>query len=183
MIRLVFDTETTGLPLPAAADISKQPRIIELGAVKLDGDKVIERYNQLLNPGQLLEAKITQITGIKDEDLIDKPFFLDVLPKVRELFQDVDELIAHNAPFDTALLRYDLQRCNVTDFIWPRKITCTVQEFRHLKGRRLKLIDLYEIILGKQLAQTHRALDDVDALIEILMKVGYFSNDTVESPF
>lgn len=183
MIRLVFDTETTGLPLPEAADLSKQPKIIEIGAVKLDGDKVIERYSQLINPGEFLEEKITKITGIKDEDLVGKPSFGDVLPKVREIFTDCDELIAHNAPFDTALLRFDLRRCNVEDFIWPRKITCTVQEFMYLKGRKLKLIDLYELILKKPLAQTHRALDDVDALIEILMHVGYFSNDTVENPF
>jgi DNA polymerase III epsilon subunit family exonuclease len=178
MNRIVFDTETTGLTLPEIADLKQQPKIIEIGAVRIDGENVVARYSQLIYPGELITSQITKITGITNEDLKGKPTFAEIVTDIKKLFDGVDELIAHNAPFDCALLRYDLQRCGINDFVWPRIITCTVQEFAHINGYNLKLTQLYEIIMNKQLAQTHRALDDVDALVEILDKVGYFKDDT-----
>ena len=41
---IVFDTETTGLPLPETAPLESQPRIIEFAGIKLDHDiKEIDR--------------------------------------------------------------------------------------------------------------------------------------------
>ena len=60
------------------------------------------------------------------------------------------------------LLRYGWER----RFPFPPNQVCTVDSTMHMKGRRLKLLELYEITQGKPLAQTHRALDDVRALWE-----------------
>jgi len=51
---------------------------------------------------------------------------------------------------------------------------CTVQEYHHLFGKRPKLTALYEHIIGRPLAQTHRALDDAMAVFEILDKDNFF---------
>lgn len=172
MISLVFDTETTGLTMPSVIETHKQPHIIEFGLMRVEDGKIISEHSWTLNPECQIEEIITKITGLTNDDLKDKPLFRQVLGEIEEAFAGADMLVAHNAPFDVALLEYELQRCARTGFPWPPVIMCTVQEFSHLFGHRPKLTDLYEKIMGKPLAQTHRALDDVRALAEILIKEG-----------
>lgn len=171
MISIVLDTETTGLPLPSSAPLEKQPKIIELALSKLQDGVILEKMSWLINPEQPITAEITKITGLKDEDLVGQPNFEATLPWIVSAFEGVDVLIAHNLPFDRGMLQFDLRRCNkLEDFPWPLQEFCTVQEFRHLFGYRPKLTQLYEKIVGRPLAQTHRAMDDVDALVEILLE-------------
>jgi DNA polymerase III epsilon subunit-like protein len=167
---LVFDTETTGLPLPSVMPLDKQPRIIEFGAALVRDGKVVDSVDFVINPGMPLPEVITKITGLTDADLEDAPPFGDMLPAIRELFEQADVLVAHNAEFDTTLLKFELKRLGVEEFPWPKETLCTVQEFTHRFGRRPKLTELYEHSLGKKLEQTHRALDDVMALVEVLNK-------------
>lgn len=169
---IIFDTETTGLLLPSNAPLDAQPQIIELGAVLCDGNGVRAELSQLIDPGQPLPAEITKITGIRDEDLAGKPTFAEFLPALKLFFADADFLICHNAPFDSGMLRNELQRADCEDFPWPKEILCTAQEYAARFGRRPRMNQLYERIIGKPLAQTHRALDDARALHEILVKDG-----------
>lgn len=180
MIAVIFDTETTGLLLPSTAPLEKQPRIIEIGAVKvdLDTEEVFDEVSQLINPECELDPKITKITGIKPEDLADKPTFVQVLPVLQRLFRGAEFLVCHNAPFDVGMLKNELRRAEVWDFPWPGHTVCTVAEYTHMFGRRPKLTELYERVLGEPLAQTHRALDDVKALHAVLTKDGYFRHDS-----
>jgi DNA polymerase III subunit alpha, Gram-positive type len=172
---LIFDTETTGLLKPSVTDLKYQPKIIELGVIVVEDGKETQRYSQLLNPEEEITEEITRITGITNEMLEGKPFFRKILAELEELFAGADELICHNAPFDVGMLENELKRCARTGFPWPPRITCTVQEFRHeFGGKYVKLINLYEAKLGKKLEQTHRAVDDCEALLEILTADKYF---------
>lgn len=174
---IVFDTETTGITLPSVSDLSSQPRIIELGAVKVVDGKRVAELSQKLNPEIPLEEVITKITGLTDADLADQPNFKDFLPQARAFFADVDVLVAHNAPFDEAMLLNELRRVDALgDFPMPPLVLCSLQEYWHLFGRPMKLLELYEHVLGKPLAQTHRALDDVNALLEILDAADFWSS-------
>lgn len=171
---LVFDTETTGLLLPSAAPLDKQPRIIELGiAVLLDG-QTIEEHNWLIDPGEPISAEITKITGITNEQLTGKPSFKDVWSEAQGLFLSADAVIAHNLPFDKGMIDNEVQRLmgEPLGCGWPEVQLCTVQEFSHVFGHRPKLTELYEHFLGRPLMQTHRALDDVHALVEIVKASG-----------
>ena len=48
---IVFDTETTGLPLTHSAPLESQPKIIEIAVIKLDFDmNEVERFEALVNP-------------------------------------------------------------------------------------------------------------------------------------
>lgn len=171
MNALVFDTETTGLPLHPDAKPELQPKIIEFGAALVDQDyNVLETMNVLINPDQPLEAIITKITGLTDEDLQDQPPFSAFLPDIRAMFAKADAMIAHNLPFDSTLLELELERLGCTDFPWPRLKICTTQECYEEWGRRPKLLELYEEVTGEPLAQTHRALDDVMALVEVVKR-------------
>jgi DNA polymerase III alpha subunit (gram-positive type) len=91
---------------------------------------------------------------------------------VKEAFVGAENLYIHNAPFDVAMIQYELERMQVDDFPWPKNIICTANEYKHIFGFVPRMVDLYERIVGHPLAQTHRAQDDVDALAEILLKEG-----------
>ncbi len=170
---LVFDTETTGLPLHPQAPLAKQPKIIELGAALLDrSGNVVETLSQLVHPGEEVTAEITKITGITNADLVGAPSFKDCLPQLRHIFGQAGAVFAHNLPFDKSMVMFDLARINCDDFPWPSREYCTVGMHKEQWGRNPRLIELYEATMGHPLAQTHRALDDVMALVEIVVALG-----------
>lgn len=167
---LAFDTETTGLPKHPDAKPETQPKVIEFGAALLDVDgNVLETLQLLINPREPLEAIITKITGLKDEDLVDEPTFPEVFPQIKAIIEKADAVLAHNLPFDFALINFELARHSL-ELEWPLYKICTVQENVPLWGRRPKLLELYKHLTGEPLAQTHRALDDVLAMVEVIKK-------------
>lgn len=169
---VIFDTETTGLTLHPDAKIGLQPRMIEFGAVlmSLEDGSIVEEASILINPGSALPDEIVKITGITDEELRDAPAFADVLPQLLRIFASASAVVAHNLPFDRAILRGELLRAKIDVFPWPTRETCTVGLYRAEWGRNPRLTDLYESVMGRPLAQTHRALDDVRAMVEIIQK-------------
>lgn len=166
---LFFDTETTGLTLHPDADPLRQPRVIEFGAMLLNpaNGETLREVSWLVNPGEALTPEITKITGLTDADLKDAPRFAEVLPELRDLFAGCGSMWAHNLPFDRAIISGELRRLSVDGFAWPPAWFCTVGLYAPEWGRNPKLLELYERVLGKPLAQTHRALDDVRAMVEI----------------
>ena len=60
---VVFDFETTGF------NAGGKDSIIEIGAVKMKDGMILERYDELINPGVKLEQKIIDVTSITDEML------------------------------------------------------------------------------------------------------------------
>jgi len=177
MRTIIFDFETTGLPLHPDAKIDKQPRVIEFGAVIVAGSgQIVSECSLLINPEQKLDATITKITGLTDAELVGKPVFLEAEPELRSMFGLADLMVAHHLPFDQFLLELELQRAAISDFPWPRYALCTVQAYQEEWGRRPKLTELYERVTGKPLRQTHRALDDVLALAEIVIKEGLIND-------
>ena len=95
---------------------------------------------------------------------------LATLPEIEEAFMGVHRLMAHNLPFDMGMLTNELRRLGRQyAFPYPPNQVCTVQLANEMiYGRRAKLTELYEKTMGKPLAQTHRALDDVRALVEVI---------------
>jgi DNA polymerase III epsilon subunit-like protein len=169
---ILFDFETTGLTLHPEAELRKQPHAIEFGAVlmSLDDGTITEEASILINPGIPISEEITKITGLTDADVADAPSFVQVLPQLRRMFAEAHCAVAHNLPFDRAILRGELARAQVTDFPWPQRAVCTVGLYKDQWGRNPRLTELYAAVMGKPLAQTHRALDDVKAMVEIAIK-------------
>lgn len=169
--RIVIDTETTGLLKPQISDLTQQPSIIEFAIAEIDSNyKVVAQHVWLINPGQSLTPDIIRITGLTDDALRDKPSFIEVLPEIEEVFMGVSGMIAHNLSFDLGMLVNELRRVGREyAFPYPPNQICTVQLANELIfGRRAKMTELYEKVTGKPLDQTHRALDDVMALVEIV---------------
>lgn len=107
---VVFDLETTGL------DPKDGNSIIEIGAVRVKDNQIIERFDELINPGRELDEEIIKITSITNDMLKDKPTEKVVVKKFIE-WAGNDILVAHNAKFDLsfmymACLKYSLGRFN-----------------------------------------------------------------------
>jgi len=167
-----FDWETTGLNKHPDADLNKQPKAIEFGCVliSLDDGDTVDKFNILIDPDEPLDADIIRITGLTDEQLRGQPTFIEAWAQIRPYFDRCAAMFAHNLPFDRMILANELLRNGIEDFKFPARQTCTVGIYREQWGRNPKLLELYESVMGKPLAQTHRALDDVEAMVEIVQK-------------
>jgi DNA polymerase III epsilon subunit-like protein len=173
----IFDTETTGLPKSRYKPIEDQPRIIEIGIACIDTStyKVVDCMNELIYPGIPSPPDASKISKIFDKDVEGKPTFDKLYDRIMELFGGCEIATAHNFPFDMQMLSFEFKRIGKNDhYRMPEIQICTVQEYVPVFGYRPSLQVLYERIIGSKLAQTHRAIDDVNALIECLAKDKFF---------
>jgi len=170
-LTLVFDTETTGLPVNGAVDLNLQPSVIEFSGTIFEGKKEVEHVEFLINPGFLLPKgdpnnsrvpNIPKITGITDEMLKDQPKFITYLPTLKELFWGVRRAVGHNPWFDFQMLGFELKRVGAEGFPWPLTVVDTVQMSMDIKGHRMTLTQLHEHLFGEGFP-AHRATPDVIA--------------------
>ena len=103
---VVFDLETTGL-YPNSGD-----SITEFGAVKIKDGKIIDRYDELINPGKDLSEEIIKITGITNEMLKDKRNEHDGIIDFMKWVGDLP-MVAHNAKFDISFIENALDKYNL----------------------------------------------------------------------
>lgn len=92
-----IDLETTGLN-------PKSDKITEIGAVKVLEGEVCGTFSTLVNPGRRLEERVTQLTGITDEMLVDAPCIEEVLPGLFDFLEDLP-LLGHSVLFDFSFLK------------------------------------------------------------------------------
>ena len=105
---VVFDTETTGLK-------DQVDQIIEIGALKVIDNEVVEEFDVLINLETEIPEIITEITGITQEMVVQEKTISDVLPKFLEFVGDLP-VVCHNAPFDIGFINANLKRFNLESF-------------------------------------------------------------------
>ena len=76
---VAFDLETTGF-MPGV------DQIIEIGAVKFDGINPVDSFCTLINPRIPIPKSSSELTGITDEMVVDKPVIEDVLETFAEFW-------------------------------------------------------------------------------------------------
>ncbi len=166
----VFDCETTGLIKNTIRPLSKQPKITEIAFIRLDDDlKEIDRFESFFNVGEKLDEKITKITSITDEMLADAPQFGAKALFLQEFVEECDTIVAHNLAFDYQMLKFDFMRCDIV-LAWP-DLRCTLEATEHWHGYRLSQAALYEELFDKTFEGAHRAINDVEALVEIYVEL------------
>ena len=158
---VVIDFETTGLSC-------QQHRIIEVGAVIVDGDgHITQTFQELCNPGMKVSKFITSFTGISNEMLVGKPSPEEVMHKLHD-FIGPRPLVAHNASFDSQFLRAEMKRI---DKLVENPFLCSLLLARRLlpDQKSFKLSALKDYIKFKADAShcDHRALDDVLVTVEL----------------
>ncbi|MBE7068494.1 MAG: hypothetical protein E7381_04240, partial [Clostridiales bacterium] len=100
---VVFDIETTGLNNNPA--MGKMDKIIEIGAVKLVGGEIKEKFSSFIACTDRLTKEIIELTGITDADLIGAPEIEKVIPDFFK-FTEGAILVGHNVGFDYRFVQY-----------------------------------------------------------------------------
>lgn len=166
MKAIIFDTETTGLIDNGTAKLEKQPEVIEFYACVADlkTGKIAQELDLLIKPQREISAEITKITGITPAMVEGAPAFGAVSDRVKAILNVATAplAIAHNASFDKEMLDIEFKRLGGW-IAWPRLI-CTVEQTVHLKGFRLSLSNLHELLFNEPFTGAHRAKVDVAAL-------------------
>ncbi len=166
---VIFDTETTGLAF-------SRDEIIEFAAVvveQVDGQaKVVQEYDELiaLSPGGFVPAKITELTGISDQDLRERG-----LPKTR-VARDIAEMIggntlllAYNAHFDLSFLFYFLLRHGDMSVLKGKDKLDLLTVYRARRSFPHKLSNAISAYgLSGKVVNSHRAVDDVLATVAVM---------------
>lgn len=155
-----IDLETTGLN-------PKTDKIIEIGAVKVVEGEVKERFSSFVNPRCKLEERITELTGIRDEDLVNAPGIEEIFPKLEIFLEDLP-LVGHSILFDYSFLKKAAVNANKS---FEKKAIDTLKIARRhlteLEHRNLDYLCKYYGIPHK----AHRALEDAEATAVLLGKL------------
>lgn len=163
---ILFDFETTGLN-------PEYDQIIEIGALVLEknekGDyEVTHELQKLVQTNKPLPTKIVEITKITDEMLLRDGVSQDeAFMEFLKLYQEDALLVAYNIQFDLSFLNAYFKRYWNPSFIFKNDIldVMAIYKDRHKYPHRLDhAVSHYQI----QMPNTHRALDDIKATLNVL---------------
>ncbi len=157
----VVDIETTG-------GSATNSRITEIGIVKTDGNRVIDRFQSLVNPQQDIPRNIIQLTGIFPEMVKDAPRFDEILERVNEFTSDCI-FVAHNVNFDYRFIQAEFKRYGQQ---FKRKKVCTVRLSRKIiPGKASYSLGKLCESEGIEIKGRHRAMGDAEATTTLLHKL------------
>jgi DNA polymerase-3 subunit epsilon len=165
---VVLDTETTGL-YPGLGN-----RVVEVGALRLEGWQEIGTFDRLIYPDRAMDAKASSINHIYDSDLAGQPRFVDVADELATLL-DGAIVVAHNAVFDAGFIGLEYWLAGYAqderEPVLPNPWLCTLLLARkHFHFGRNNLGYIAQQ-LGVRRGTAHRALNDVYMTAEVLKRM------------
>ncbi|QFQ02123.1 DNA polymerase III PolC-type [Corynebacterium urogenitale] len=183
---LVIDVETTGLD-------PSEDRIIEIGAAHVIEGTVRSVFHELINPHRPISPFIEEITGLENRRIASARDSHEVLPEFLSYIQSASQVdnttscrraccfVGHNVAFDLSFLGAELERIQTSNTLPQWHSLCTADLARRLIPRqrvgRYTLLNLTEY-LQTQFKPSHRALADVKATVEVLIKLESIESTT-----
>ncbi len=159
----IVDIETTGA-------FSHFNAITEIGIIITDGEKILDRYETLVQPDATIPGFITALTGIDDAMVKDAPTFESVAQEILAITEGCI-FVAHSVGFDYGFIRKAFKNYELHFY---RKKICTVRMAKALLPN-LSSYSLSRIShqLGLPHFNKHRAMGDAEAtfhLLKLLLK-------------
>ena len=176
---IVFDTETTGLEFD-------RDEIIELGAVSLTAAGECGSMNALirLSPGKVLPPFITDLTGITPEQLeregVSKA---EACADFCRLFEGAERplLVAYNAQFDLNFMYHFLRPFGCAGVLKAPRFLDALTVYKDRRDYPHKLEHaIVAYGLGDTAVNSHRAVDDARATVQLLSAMAAEKNDLAE---
>lgn len=148
----VIDLETTDINV-------KTCEIIEVSAVKVRNDEIVEQFSLLVKPKKRISSMITSITGITNEMVENSPSIEEVLPKYLAFIGD-DIILGHNVTsFDRNIIKNHCERLSLPPFMNDTFDTLSYARKCPLEVPNRKLTTLTEYFSVPH-NNAHRALAD-----------------------
>lgn len=158
-VYVALDLETTGLD-------AKRDQIIEIGAVRFQGNRILDQFVTFVNPGRTIPLRVQQLTGIRNSDVAKAPALADIMPEVLAFVgTDVTAVVAHNAGFDMGFLRaagINFQRPVLDTFELATILLPNVGSYS--LGELCRTLQI-------ELTEAHRALSDTLATMHLFMRL------------
>lgn len=153
----IVDIETTG-------SHARGHGITEVAVVITDGQRILDEWQSLVDPGLPIPEHITRLTGIDDDLVADAPPFAAIADELEELLADC-VFVAHNVGFDYAFIRGHFEEMGRE---WSRPKLCTVRLSRKLLPN-VGSFSLGSVCdrLGISNAARHRAMGDAFATAQL----------------
>ena len=152
-----LDLETTGLS-------QDTDDIIEIGAVKFQGNNVIDTFQTMVNPHRTLDTFIKNYTGITQEDVDNAPPFSEISHGLASFIGELP-ILGHNIPFDLGFLKskglnFSNPRCDTWDLA-----------FVLLPENREYSLSKLASSLGIEHPNPHRAIEDAKITMHVFIKL------------
>src|SRR3984893_13548221 len=96
-IRVALDLETTGLH-------AEQDVILEVAAVKFQGETILDQMETLIAPGRSIPFRVQRLTGITPQKIATAPPFDAISARLQQFLGDYP-IVGHSIPFDAGFLR------------------------------------------------------------------------------
>lgn len=159
----VIDFETTGISPGQGA------RATEVAIVMLENNRVVDRFQSLMNAGVYIPAFITQLTGISNAMVTAAPDAAEVMAQASR-FVGNTPMVAHNAAFDRKFWVAELERL---DLPAEQPFACTLLLSRRLypQAPSHKLGSLVDYHRLPRTGQAHRALADAEMAAALLSQI------------
>jgi len=181
---LFFDTETTGFPTHPTSDFRNWPRLVQIAWILTDiNGTELERHCHIVRPeGFTIPERVTKIHGITTEEAYNQGIPLE--HALREFLIGMnyaDVLVAHNFSFDYGVIRSELLRNKIPDFLRSYQKYCTMTSKSIIdycmvlrgdkKAKWPKLSELYNLLFNDELKNTHNALVDTEACVKCFFEL------------
>ena len=165
---IFFDLETTG--------VSRESKIVQIALIKIfPSGEIIEKC-RLINPNMPIPPDATNIHGIRNDDVKDKPIFQHISKSLFELFDNCDVGGFNSRNYDLPILRNEFKNANI-EYNYLDYLDIDVFLFeKHVRKKfniarseneSLSLSSLYKLYTNKNLDGAHDALNDVKATIAV----------------
>ena len=158
---VVVDVETTG-------GRGTSHRITEIAALKIRGERIVDRFETLLNPQRPIPPGITRLTGITDHMVAEAPCFNEIADSL-ESFMAGSIFVAHNVRFDYDFVRREFERVG-RRFRLPKLCTCASMR-RLYPGLKSYGLAALSAQFDVPLTRHHRAMPDAEAAAGLLLLI------------
>lgn len=157
---VVVDVETTGFAPPS-------DRVIEIGMVRVEGGRLAESYETLIDPRRPVPGPIVSLTGISYSMLSGQPTFGEVCSDVLDFLGD-SVFVAHNAPFDWRFVQSEVLLVTGRKLLNSRLCTRALSRKLVPELNRRSLDNLANFF-NLSFSARHRALGDAEVTAELLV--------------
>lgn len=178
---LVFDTETTGIPVwRERSDSVDQPHLVQLAALRADVDtrEIVESMDVIIAPHDWVIPQVTtDIHGITNDHALEVGISeTGAITQFVNMWRKCGGRIAHNTSFDNRIIRIAMKRWtvkSVSDEWNDGQYECTGQMARTVMGLKKmpKLVEAYQHFFHRDHKNKHTAMGDAIACMEIYFAI------------